>query len=508
MKLLEIPDDLLCKICKKLDHQSLLQFMLTCKRVENLIGQNPELFEYFVIRLTHKFLDENFKALLKIRRSFGVILIAHMDLVDKETYLNLIKKILKRTGPKLPTLKILNTKISKFSLLEILGKTHDLQCLFLEMVEFNGIRTFKNIQNKLKNLKYLYLEEVKNPAFIADVIPDTVTFLQMNESEENWTDWNQVRRIFEIQQKNHHLILSSLVVDDFEYSQENCSLYELSLDDVVFRTKEAFKKFSDFMKLQKNILKLKLDITSDELESQNDYSEIMTHLLNIETLDRVNLCCTDHLTIFTLKVHNKSTRKLVIDNFIQKDFSLILISSCFPNLTSLELNFEEPKRSSLNLYIRHANIDLTLLNLLLGLKVLKLNYVTNEMLKKLELPQLQEFVVWCTPVPDLKVWKKFTENCPKIQTLQIFDNQFTYYHVLEISKNFQDLKHLECGMARNVPREKEKLAFNLISDFYKKLNYMILKLRFFNNQKVATKFQLQLPEVSLDLNEDFLIIKK
>ncbi len=58
LKLLDLYDDALIMIIKKLDHESKKQMMLTCKRFEGLIGHTHQFYKNFKFRYNRRKLLE------------------------------------------------------------------------------------------------------------------------------------------------------------------------------------------------------------------------------------------------------------------------------------------------------------------------------------------------------------------------------------------------------------------------------------------------------------------
>jgi hypothetical protein len=75
LKLLDLDDDALIMIIKKLDHKSKKQMMLTCKKFEGLIGSTHQFYKNFKFRFDQKkFLKtKETRFLAMVRRRFGIV---------------------------------------------------------------------------------------------------------------------------------------------------------------------------------------------------------------------------------------------------------------------------------------------------------------------------------------------------------------------------------------------------------------------------------------------------
>jgi hypothetical protein len=60
---------------------------------------------------------------------------------------------------------------------------------------------------------------------------------------------------------------------------------------VTFPQREAFESFTRFIKTLENVSELELDIQNEQRNNQNNYSEILMHLLNVEVLTKLTLNC-------------------------------------------------------------------------------------------------------------------------------------------------------------------------------------------------------------------------
>jgi hypothetical protein len=423
-------------------------------------------------------------------------------------YIEIILELLKKIGPQLHSLKLHNTIISKLSLLELLRETHKLKSLFLEDVQINDGSLEIQEKFKLETLEILYMENVNNPSTVADWVADNLVFLTIIDSPTRYS-WDQMGRVFSIQKNLLQLNLSGVDIENFQYLQENCFVNDLALRDICFNNDKAFQSFAEFIKLQKNIATVQLDIVQDEKQNGNNYREILIHLWNLDTLSSFQIACADVATYLSRNFQNTSIEKFVIENELPKGFVLENIAFSFANVSVLDLNFEAPHPNIYN-SCRFYNVNLSSLNSLQYLIKLKLNYVTNNMLNQLELPELREFSVSRTPQTDMEIWKKFIKKCPELLSLQMMENHFSNAHLQIILETAKNLNHLEFGLSKKTAPSEIEILIKLVSDCYKRLTTMKIRLWRFNRQKlIAAELEELCPGIQLEESSKLLtVIKK
>jgi hypothetical protein len=137
----------------------------------------------------------------------------------------------------------------------------------------------------LKLVGILWLEIIRD-AFNS---VDSLRHLQLvGVDREEWPIYQQ---ILLKQSDLRTLELDQVEIDKFEWDEWN--LRKLSLKKVKFPRKEAFQDFVAFIRSLDGVTELELDIVEDGLKNRNNYSEILTHLLNLPSLVKLNWISPD-----------------------------------------------------------------------------------------------------------------------------------------------------------------------------------------------------------------------
>jgi hypothetical protein len=129
-------------------------------------------------------------------------------------------------------------------------------------------------------------------------------------------------------------------------------------------------------------------ICEDDLKNNNDYTEILAHLLRLKTLKKLRIHLGD--LIFTpavskINVYNPAVESLTITIANPIETDLQKLPKFFPNVTNLEITWDY---SSID---NNMSMNLRSINLMQTVRDFSINYMTEEMLIQLGLKQMQEF---------------------------------------------------------------------------------------------------------------------
>jgi hypothetical protein len=224
------------------------------------------------------------------------------------------------------------------------------------------------------------------------------------------------------------LELSFIEIKKFEWMA--WKLEKLSIKTVLIQQKEGFQNFVAFIKSLDRVAELELDLIFDQRKNGNNYREVLTHLLNLPSLTKLNWVSPD---IVNLPIHNPAVTTFTIDDAC-RDYSQFF--RAFPGIQKLELHQKD--------YIIRGNLStLKMLKHLTAFKFGK-NFDSRN-LHHIIYPQLEKLVIDCDIDFGNTGWNNFFERHPNIESLEmnvefIFDSNEGYFKLLENLKKLRILK--------------------------------------------------------------------
>jgi hypothetical protein len=213
--------------------------------------------------------------------------------------------------------------------------------LHLRNLVINPRKLMKNdIECHLPQLRKLEMISVKGFELIGPVLESAFRSQQLEHLKVCWTqqsDWKSYEKLIHSCANLSFLALDQVVIDNFQYSMHNLGsnlkLKKLILNEVRIPQKEAFEGFTAFIKTLKSVQDLDLDIQQDELDNRNNYSEILSHLFNLETLDRINFRFLNLFNMLQqLEVVNPNVKNVLIGSrvgIVRKKY--VFLCQYFPN---------------------------------------------------------------------------------------------------------------------------------------------------------------------------------
>jgi hypothetical protein len=362
LKLLDLDDDALIEIIDKLDHKSKMQMMATCKRLEDLLANTFQFYKNFKLVLDEERVPAEPHYCKNIRRNFGIVV---LNGTLQGFCGSQIMEIIKNIGENVIQIEI----GSGFC---YIGGYKVSEADFLQLMKY------------MPNLRELWSSvTVMEPLSVQPVdaiIPSSLTtLLFIGEA---------VAEILARQQRLISLSFFYLQINSFNYNPSNCHIKNLLIRDVVFPIKSVFQKFGEFMKIQKSLVDLDLRICERELRNNNDYTDILTHLLSLKSLKKLLIGCGN--LIFTplskISVCNPAVQNLTIID-PPNGADLQKLANFFPNVTDLQIGWE----NNIDIDTDNVAINLKPINSMKKIRSLSIDYLTEEMFAQLDLKQMMEF---------------------------------------------------------------------------------------------------------------------
>jgi hypothetical protein len=499
MELLDLHDYALLEIFERLDQKSVLQMMAVCERFERLIGHTRSLYKDFELVIMETDSIEELRAMENIRRLIGTVTVCKVQFVVNQEQFDAADKILQKIGSKLDQINfeveveddsettILTMNKSQF--LKLLDRASN-----VETLELYGVRLVPDVGEdkreikELKNLKQLSIDYVENPEVFPSIVPSSLKGFSMEVDFEFTADstilssYSEVATKILTKAKNlDSLCLLKLSFHRFEYSASNCNIKDLTIMQLEFPEKIDFEKFSKFLKIQKSVVDLCLDFGIEEM-SRNDYSEALLHLVNLKTVERLVLGYNEKYVelIKKGKIYNESVKRLEM-RFIDGPFDYQPYARCFPNVTSLELEFFEDV----------SDIDISSIKSLKNLTKLEVIDLGDKIFEKIEFEQVRELefkgivfnqdliervfeklVVFNMDDFDMEtneltmVWKNFAEKNQQLENFEI--NNLTILHLHILLEKLPKLRSLKIEQV-NLWSSTYKPTVDLIGKCYDRL---------------------------------------
>jgi hypothetical protein len=547
LELLDLDDDALIEIIDKLDHKSKMQLMLTCKRFEGLIGNTFQFFKDFKLSLNERIMpiEPHYCRIFNFRRKFGfVVLTGKLKNMFRSQVLEILKNIgesvieieMRDFGQMADDVGFAEFHVSESDFLKLMRFMPNLRELSTrKWVKSDGLSVQPaDVDFQLKRLNSLTCLGRTDLGSLTALIPSSLANLEIFSVEGS-----SVSEILARQRNLVHLDMINLKSIDLHYHPSNCHIKKLEIQDLVFPVKTGFQKFSDFMKIQKSVEDLNFNISEVELKNNNDYTEILTHLLNVVTLKKLQIHCGN--MIFTpaskINVYNPTVETLDIMIANPTETDLQKLPHFFPNVTNLEFTWFYDSEEHYDF-----PIDLTPINSMKKLRNFKTDYMSEEMLTRLELKQMQEFRMSLFGVisyPDYSdiledsldeallndnletrsaSWKNFVNNNCQLEVLDLSSTCIPM-ELLQIAlESLPLLKSLRVRVdgcnyssAQNDPehsidfeeykeiyvKEQAKKTANLIGDNYNRFEDLVLKLED-DGERVVDHLKKYYPKVRVE----------
>jgi hypothetical protein len=389
-------------------------------------------------------------------------------------------------GSKIIKLEIRSSRGFKYSVLEMLQLADNVKELIIGGSEI--IQTLRNLKCKpdlkkctFPELKSLELSWVRNFAQIKEAFDsvDSLHHLKLNNIRKD--DWNHYQQILFKQEHLRSLELAEIELESFETKGWN--LEKLVLKSVEFPQPEAFQTFVNFIKSLNNIVELEIEVAMDERRNNNNYDEILIHLLNQPSLTKLKW--------------ESPKKALAIRNLSVKTFASVRqgnyseICRYFPNIETLELINENDYGTWFPIMF------VTGIESLVNLRELKFHGLGPHSLKTIQnCPQIQKISadgVLNHPTSD---WITFFEKHSNIEYVEYYGNSQKFYygpHFVETFKDFRKLKTLKCyDVIKSWPLVK------LIGDKMTGLEHLEIVVPESNVWKAAKHLQAKFPHLGCD----------
>jgi hypothetical protein len=457
LKLLDLDDDALIMIIDKLDQESKLQMMATCKRFDRLIGSTHQFYKNF--KFSHDERESKTKEtryLEMVRRKFGIVEICsgvfHFDKELKPEILEFLKTI----GAHILKMKLCYFKLNKSDFLESLRVMSKIEELEFNEVSFigTGVPDGSNVDFKSEHLTKLKICEFIDFQMFSAFVPSSLKILKLKSYKYIVWDSDLLGK----QTRLEELSLERFTIKDFKFDPENCRIEKLEIQGLRFLDKSAFEKFSDFVKIQESVKELELHLGGEELKT-GDHTGILTHLLSLKTLRKVTIGCEYSNEIFTvlskIQVSNPAVDTLTIKN-VPAGADLQPISKFFPNATHLKITWEK----TFGIYHHDRDFFQTLfvylqpINSMRQIRKFEIDYMKDTMFSQLDLKQLQEFHVtdwpqdwwrlWTSRFDEARMvdWLTFIQNNPQLEVLDLPNWDSSIEHLQIVLENLSLLKRL------------------------------------------------------------------
>jgi hypothetical protein len=291
---------------------------------------------------------------------------------------------------------------------------------------------------------------------------------------------------------------------DFKYCNENSDIKELKLNYVKFPKKKTFDSFTDFIKIQKSVRLAVLDIEKDEEDNQNDYSAILNHILNLESLKHFKFSYRDALKILPqLQIINPSVETLYLDvDVMEVDFESF--ARFFPNISSLKINYKNLHESSSD-FRKKTIKDFSAMNGCQKLQKIKTNFITGQILSQIFVRDLRELNLelhFLYPhlwgLLDMDPWKKFVRRHKNLELLKMSYPVLGFEHLKLILEGLPKLKRLFLEL--KIVDEKTDETIQLLGKdtrWYDRMIDLHILLDFDSIEDIDKKFKELFPKLEI-----------
>jgi hypothetical protein len=349
----------------------------------------------------------------------------------------------------------------------------------------------------LKKLEYLRCEDGSIPAIsLNEIMPDSLRVLEIGlidqidmEVVNNWTD---TQRYFGKQKELKKLWLTNFIIEGFRFESELNQIESLKMNRVQFKGPSAFQDFSNFIRTQKNVQSVELDILDDEDWNNNNYTELCTYLLKRNKLKSFKLMSIRIPDLLRLIDPIPNLENLELYNGDLEDLDCSQIVRLFPNLSSFLLDYA------------HIS-DISPLNFLKQLRTLSLDSANNLMIEQLDVNGLTRIYINCFPDVDIEVWERFTRKHGDLRHLELFDAILEQLQI--VLANLAKLESLSVGLLDELSDDNEKLAIETIGKLYEKLDKIEITATF-ENPEVTADFKMSFPGIPIEAEYGMVTVRK
>jgi hypothetical protein len=476
MNLLDLGDEELIAIFQRVDQETKLNLMMTCKRFENVIGNYFELFGKFKLAIEHKHLKSphRVQTLTQMRRHFGTVKLDGLDLnLDTKAY-NLLFQLLTKIGSNLVELHISCSQFCFVSLVNLLNLTPNITKLFIREVQMTP-KPISSNQIKLESLKRLEINNSSSIEIFEKLKPNYLHEIKISGAEceyyKKFTehDYRSIPRILSKQDKLVLLELSEIPLFNFpespDWSLEN--LQKLVLNKVKFPVPEAFKNFTGFLKTLDKLTDLSLTVEREENdetfklyynddgrdesdqefdeviqdEKQRIFTEMLTELFSLPRLTKLEFEFDSKNQLdrmANLKVQNPGVQELTLKKIpVDEDNKYSQFMKIFPNVRKAKLDFHLKRRY---LFIILREPDLTPINSWASLKELEVFEAAGDMLSQIK--NLRTLKIDnCQNCVDYS-WYYFCQNNRQLERLEGNCDDFSFNNLQDIAYYLPNLKVL------------------------------------------------------------------
>jgi hypothetical protein len=339
---------------------------------------------------------------------------------------------LKEIGMNIIKLTIESSTGTNKRLFDVLRLSNNVQVLNISGVEIQQPR-YENIEQiNFSSLKSLELEGNDEHSSIEGGFlqgafnkVDSLEHLIINCLRIS--DWDHFQPLVSRQTNLHSLELSYTRINKFAW-KELIALEKLVLKSVTFSQREAFESFTTFIKTPENVSELELNIMNDQQE--NDYSEILTHLLNLAKLTKLTLYCYDIGSLISgLQVRNPTVKSLTTNQPSVDQF--------FPNLQQLHIEN----------FLSEMNENVTGRICQNSLTEIVIDEIAFQNLQFFKCPSVKKFSVSriCYYQEVSTALETFAQNNPEIEDLELFKDMYNSsklptQHVAQLLNNLPKLR--------------------------------------------------------------------
>jgi hypothetical protein len=501
MDLIKLNDDVLIAVFEYLDKKSRLQLMLVCKRFETLLSNTPKFNKEFEMNFRKEFFQDpkNIKAARKVRRNFGSVEINFVNFVNNQLHYQTVYKFFQNVGSSIDMLEIWYCRFTHLNFPALLYLARN-------------ITEFKNVNNIIYSTRYtssgtqVYLSNLRKCVHSLYFFKNQEKFIVLPDSMDNLHILSEHPKKISINQKKIRVLkLSCSEVKDFKYNNENSDIKELKLKSLKFPEKKTFDSFTDFIKIQKSVKLAVFDIEKDEEDNQNDYSAILNHLLNLETLKYFKISYRDALKILPqLQITNPSVEFLFMDvDAMEVDFESF--ARFFPNITSLKINYKNLYESSEELRKKTIK-DFSAMNGCQKLQKIKTNFITGSILGRIFIRDLRELHLELLSLYphqwgllDLDPWQKFVKRHKNLELLKMSYPVLGFEHLKLILEGLPRLQRLtlELKIVDEKTDETIQLLGKNTGKWYDRMKDLHISMDFDSTEDIDKKFKELFPNLEI-----------
>jgi hypothetical protein len=485
-----------------LDLDTRLGMMGTSRRFYSLAQYNQNFTKYFKVEISSEFLNDpkNCEALQTPLRFFGVVVLKELHFDQFENHFRIIKELFEKIGSHIDLLVFCEMKLSESHLLQLLAHTGNVRALYFQSVALLTKCQVATTETPrvLEKLEFLRCEDGKISAInFNDIVPDSLEVLEIGDQiyidMEVENDWTDTQRYFGKQKQLKRLWLAFFFIEEFRYEPELNQIESLKMKRVQFKGPSAFQDFSNFIRAQKNMQSVELDIFDDEYWNGNNYTELCTCLLKRNKLKSFKLMSERIPELLrTLGDPIPTLENLELYYGEWEDFDCSQIARLFPNLSSLLLDY--------------AHIpDIRPLNSLNSLRTLSLDSANNLMIEQLDVKGLRRIIISSFPDVDIEVWERFTRKHGDLRHLKLF--RATIEQLQIVLANLEKLEFLSVSLLDELSDDTEKLAIETIGKLYEKLDKIEITATF-ENPEVTADFKMSFPGIPIEAEYGMVTVRK